>query len=189
MAIGVFIDDRATFDKAVALWRGRVPAYVYLKSDGAYPKSPPNSNKSNADLVSYWYKQSMFVDGLAQETCRDLGHTQLGFAAIVNAAETARIQGVNLYGEEAARITAGYEFHTQYLNGAAVPSWLCGGKLNDASDGGTWEIGYNEYANRDGMSLPNTKQLILKNRPTGGGTQHIAWESLTHAEVGNVGID
>jgi hypothetical protein len=53
MAIGVFFDDRATFDKAVALSRGRVPAYIYLKSDGPYPKQPPNSNRSNADLVSY----------------------------------------------------------------------------------------------------------------------------------------
>jgi hypothetical protein len=189
MAIGVFLDDRSTFDKGVALWRGRVPAYVYSTSDGPAPKSPPGAPKSGAALVSFWYGQSMFVDGLAQETCRDLGHTQLGFAAMVNAAETARIQGLNLYHEEAARITAGYEFHAQYLNGAAVPSWLCSGKLNDVSDGGTWEIGYNEYVNRDGMSLPNTKQLILKNRPTGGGTQHIAWESLTHAEVGRVGIE
>src|SRR5262249_32980514 len=89
-AIGVFLDDQATFGHAGALRPRRGPGYVYSKSDGPYPKQPPKSNKSNAELVSYWYGQSMFVDGLAQETCRDLGHTQLGFAAIVNAAETAR---------------------------------------------------------------------------------------------------
>ena len=32
--IGVFLDDRVVFDRAVARWRRRVPAYFYLASDG-----------------------------------------------------------------------------------------------------------------------------------------------------------
>ena len=38
------------------------------------------------------------VSGICQETCRDLGHTQLGIAGMINGAETAFIQGVDLYG-------------------------------------------------------------------------------------------
>jgi hypothetical protein len=52
-----------------------------------------------------------------------------------------------------------------------------------------WEIAYNHYANRLGMPLPNMKQLIGKPgfRPTDV-DHHLAWETLTHAEIGNVGI-
>jgi hypothetical protein len=189
IGIGVFLDDREVFDRAVSMWRARVPAYIYLTSDGATPKQPPGSKKSAAQLTEFWYGQTMLVDGLGQETCRDLGHFQLGLAGMINAAETARIQGVHLYQEESKRIAAGLEFHAQFLNGAAVPTWLCGGTLNGVSDIGTWEIAYNEYANRESLALPNTKQVVLKNRPTGGSSQHYAWESLTHAEVGSVGIE
>jgi Alginate lyase len=187
MAIAVFLDDHATFDVALGRWRKRVPAYIYLKTDGALPVPPPRTNKTTADqIIAYWYGQKTFVDGVGQETCRDFGHLTLGFAAMVNAAETARIQGVDLYAEEARRIVAGYEFNTQYLDGVAAPSWLCGGKL-DLSPNETWEIGYNEYANRLGKSLPHTNHVILKNRPSGA-THHILWETLTHANLGNVGI-
>jgi Alginate lyase len=183
IGIGVFLDDRPTFEKALSLWRARVPAYIYLSSDGPMPVKPPGGK---SDLVGFWYGQTMFVDGLAQETCRDLGHTQLGFSAMIDAAETAKIQGVDLYAEESKRIVAGFEFNTQYLDGVAVPSWLCGGMLNLSTDQ-TWEIGYNEFANRLGLSLPHTKNVIAKIRPTGT-SKHMVWESLTHAEVGSVGL-
>jgi hypothetical protein len=188
MGIGVFLDDHGIFNKAASMWRARVPAYVYLASDGSQPVAPPRGNKNTkSELIDFWYGQSKFVDGLAQETCRDFGHVQLGFAAMTNAAETARIQGVDLYGQEQKRITAAYEFHAKLINGAPVPSWLCGGKLKDASATEMWEIGYNEYAARDGASLPHTKELVEKNRPTGV-NHHMVWETLTHAKTGSVGI-
>jgi len=188
VAIGVFLDDRATFDKAIAMWRKRVPAYFYLTTDGALPVPPPGGNKNTqAALTTYWYDQTTFSDGLCQETCRDLGHVQYGLAAMINAAETARIQGVDLYGEQAKRITAGLELHAQYLNGAAVPSSLCTGTLTDVSADPTWEIAYNHYANRTKAALPQTKALIAKIRPVDT-DHHMDWETLTHAEVGSVGI-
>jgi hypothetical protein len=188
IAIGVFLDDAATFDTAVTMWKKRVPAYVYLQSDGALPVPPPSGNKNDKNaLIGYWYNQSTFVDGLSQETCRDLGHVQYGFAAMTNAAETARIQGTDLYAAEQKRITAAYEFHAKYLNGAAVPGWLCNGSLNAVSPDPMWEIGYNEYANRLGLTLPETKKLVDAIRPTGA-DHHMVWETLTHAEVGAVGL-
>jgi hypothetical protein len=183
IGIGVFLDDRATFDKALSLWRARVPAYIYLSSDGPMPVKPPGGK---SDLVGFWYGQTMFVDGLGQETCRDFGHLQLGLSAMIDAAETAKIQGVDLFAEQSQRIVAGLEFHAQYLDGVAAPSWLCGGMPNLSTEQ-MWEIGYNEYANRLGLSLPHTKNVIAKIRPTGTG-KHMVWESLTHAEVGSVGL-
>ena len=38
------------------------------------------------------------------------------------------------------------------------------------------------------MSLPHTKNFIAKIRPTDA-DHHMVWETLTHAEVGSVGID
>jgi hypothetical protein len=50
-----------------------------------------------------------------------------------------------------------------------------------------WEIGYNALVNRDALSLPNTAKLIQQIRPTHV-DHHMVWESLTHAEIGSVGI-
>jgi hypothetical protein len=149
------------------------------------PVAPPGGGISGqAALVKYWQNQATFMDGLCQETCRDLGHVGLGFASIINAAETARIQGVDLYGEAKDRLTHSLEFHARYMNGEAVPGNLCGGAL---ADGGgvppTYEIAYNAYANRLGVALPNLKAFITQRRPTGTKLQ-MAWETLTHAESG-----
>jgi hypothetical protein len=187
MNIAVFTGDHATFDKAVAMWRRRVPAYVYMTSDGATPVPPPGPAKSPSQLTSFWYGQTTFVDGVAQETCRDLGHAQYGLAAMINAAETARIQGVDLFGEQAPRLAAALELHAQFLDGAAVPSWLCGGKLNAVSPDPMWEIALNALARRRGMSLPKTQELVNKIRPTQA-DHHMDWETLTHAEIGAVGL-
>ena len=35
--IGVFNDNRAAFEHGIKMWRGRAPAYIYLKSDGPKP--------------------------------------------------------------------------------------------------------------------------------------------------------
>jgi hypothetical protein len=184
MNIAIFLDDKATFDKALSLWRGRVPAYVYLTTDGSKPVAPPGGS---SNLTSFWYNQTTYMNGLAQETCRDLGHVQYGLAAMINAAETARIQGVDLFSEQAARIAAGMEFHANFLDGAAVPASLCGGSLNAVSPDAMWEIGYNALAGRLGMALPHTAALIAKTRPSWA-DHHMDWETLTHAEIGAVGV-
>jgi hypothetical protein len=172
----------------LAMWRARTPAYVYLTSDGATPVLPPGGAVSESGLKAFWYNQGMLVDGVCQETCRDLGHTQYGLAAMINAAETARIQGVDLYSEQSKRIAAGLEFAAQFLDGTAVPSWLCGGHLTAVTPDPMWEVAYNAIANRLGMSLPNTQKLIAQIRPTGV-DHHMDWESLTHAEIGSAGIE
>lgn len=179
--ISVFLDDRASFDKAVAIWRKRVPAYIYLKSDGALPKTAAGSSKdTREELIDYWQGQSTFVNGLAQETCRDFGHTGWGFAAAAHVAETARIQGLDLYSQVESRITKALEFHAAYELGAQVPSWLCGGSVNRGI-GSVLEVAYNHYAGREGISLPATKKLIQTKQRPSDANYFLAWETLTHA--------
>jgi hypothetical protein len=180
MGISVFLDDRPGFDKAVSLWRGRVPAYVYQTTDGSGPRPPGHCSLPN------WYGQTTFVDGVGQETCRDFGHMEWGLMAGVDTAETAYQQGLDLYAEQSKRWRDGLEFHAKYDLGAAVPSWLCGGSVSTANTT-AWEIAYNHYVNRKGFSMPNTSQMVQRVRPTGI-NYFIAWETLTHAGTGNAGF-
>ncbi len=178
MGISVFLDDKASFNQALATWRGRVPAYVYLKSDGPTPLSPPNRKKSGSALTGYWYGQTTLVDGLAQETCRDFGHTAMGLNAAFHAAETARVQGVDLWGEQRTRLAAALEFHAPYELGTPAPSWLCGGNINRGT-GGYWEPAYNALHTRLGMGLQKTGELLATRRPVGTDNHSSGWETLT----------
>ena len=107
----------------------------------------------------------------------------MGLSAMVNAAETARQQGVDLYGEQSRRIIAALEFQAQYLppHKATPPPNV---ELNLHP---TWEIAYNHYHNRMGVELPRMSAVLPTNRPTGV-NHHMAWETLTHAGVGAVGL-
>jgi hypothetical protein len=124
-----------------------------------------------------------FVDGLLQETVRDSGHANLALSAMVNAAETARQQGVDLYAEQAKRIMAALEFQAQYLppNNATPPKNLA------FHTHPTWEIAYNHYHNRLEYNLPKMAAVLPTIRPTGV-NHDMAWETLTHAEVGAIGL-
>ncbi|HEU4424629.1 MAG TPA: alginate lyase family protein [Pilimelia sp.] len=180
IGIAVFVEDRAAFDRAVSLWRGRVPAYMYQTSDGALPKSSPNCPKNTrAEIIAYWQGQDTFVNGLAQETCRDFGHTGWGLAAAVHVAETAWHQGIDLYAEHQKRMSDAVYFHARYEVGTSVPSWLCDGSV-DLGLGPTTEVAFNHFHNRRGMDMPTTQRYTEGERPAG--TSHfLGWETLTHA--------
>ena len=187
MAIGVFNEDTASFNKGVLLWRRRVPAYFYLTSDGNVPIAPYGTNMTGTQLLSHWYNPGVFPNGLCQETCRDFGHTQYGLAAMINAAEIARHQGLDLYSEFTTRITAALEFHANLLLGNPAPAGLCGGTLNLSVDP-TWEIAYNHFHNRLGLNLPLTNRLITTRVRISGIDHHMDWETMTHANLGAVGL-
>ncbi len=180
VAIGVFNDDRAVFDLGLRMWRGRTPAYIYLKSDGPKPIEPPGVGPA------IWSNKGVMpelVDGLTQEAARDSHHSWLAFAAMINAAETARQQGVDLYGEQAKRIMAAMEFEARHLppNNEPAPKGLTFGLQQ------TWEIAYNEYHDRLGNGLPKMTAVLPGIRPTGT-NHHMAWETLTHAGMGSIGL-
>jgi hypothetical protein len=178
--IGVFNDNRAAFDLGVKMWRGRAPAYIYLKSDGPKPVEPPGCGPA------IWGNKGFtpeLTEGLLQESARDSGHANLALAGMVDAAETARQQGVDLYAEQGKRIVAALEFQAQYLppNNATPPESL------EFHLHPTWEIAYNHFHDRLGYSLPKMAAVLPANRPTGV-NHHMNWETLTHAGMGAIGI-
>lgn len=186
MFMSVFLEDSTTYDTAMELFEARVPAYVYLTSDGSLPVYPRGISTETA-LISYWEGQSTFeVSGMAQETCRDLEHTGYGLASIAHVAEMSRIQGTNLYQTSiGTRLQAALEFHTQFLEGVDVPSWLCGGTL-DLTLLSTTEIGYNAFATRmDYSNLTYTEEWTISRRPVGNNGLFVAYETLTHANNPN----
>ena len=73
-------------------------SFIYLESDGQFPYDDRNDPKwSEDDLHKFWHRPKRYVNGLSQETCRDFGHTAYGIASLINVAETAFLQGINLY--------------------------------------------------------------------------------------------
>ena len=185
VGISIFLDDHASYDRAVSKFRARVPAYIYLASDGALPVPPPNSNDTRAQLISFWQGQSTFSEGLAQETCRDFTHTGYGISATAHIAETARIQGQDLYAEVRERLRQALGFHAKFEVGAvAVPASLCGGSVN-LGLGPITEVGFNALHNRLGVAMTNTQNLTEDQRPAGTNNLFVAWETLTHANNPN----
>ncbi|MGW5666815.1 alginate lyase family protein [Micromonospora sp. NPDC003776] len=180
VGMSVFLDDRATFNKAVAKWRGRLPAYIYLSTDGPLPKSPPGEALSRQQVIEYWGGQTRFVDGFAQETCRDFLHTGWGLLAAAHVAETAWIQGLDLYAEARDRLTRALELHAGYELGNPVPPWVCGGHLKTGLMPSA-EVAYNHYTTRVGLTMPRTGEAVRAARPAPPGVFY-AWETLTHAE-------
>ena len=177
--IGVFLDDRDVFELGLRMWRGRTPAYIYMKADGPEPILPPGCE------MPYWSNKGHMpelVDGLTQEAARDSHHSWMAFASMTNAAETAQLQGVDLYAEEGHRMMAALEFVGRHLppNSEPAPEKLEFGLMP------TWEIAYNHFHNRLGHALPKIGAVLPRNRPTSG-RHHMLWETFTHAEMGHVG--
>jgi hypothetical protein len=183
VGISVFLEDKTSYDKAMAKFRTRTAAYVYLSTDGSVPKTVPSQNlDTTAKIVGYWQGQSTFVTGLTQETCRDFTHAGYGISAISHIAETSRVQGQDLYGTDVGeRLRQALGFQSKYQLGAAVPSWLCGGSLN-LGLGPVTEVGYNALHNRLGIAMTNTQALTGQNRPAGSNNLFVAWETLTHGD-------
>ena len=182
MGIAVFTDDRILLDHAEDMWRKRVSTYFYnAKLDGNHPRAPdPSVHQS-------WFGQTTFdqsTNGIAAETCRDLGHTGYSIAATMAAAETAHIQGDNLYESEQQRLMGTLEFHARLLlKKEPVPAAICGGKIRYGR-GYTFAIGYNEYHNRLGQPLPETNEWLnhLLAEPVPVDDHMMVFELLTHGE-------
>jgi hypothetical protein len=166
MGIAVFNEDLPLLQHAQLYWNQRVPAYFYdfAFDNTRYPGTHwPFPTRQPAENTT-WNGQLIFAadtTGVAQETCRDLRHTEDGIASTINAAETDYIQsqggyGVNLYTDTSIdaqnrlvtslNLMAGLES----ANSTSAPPDFCTGS-NDkiaVGVGTTYVIGYNEYHNR-----------------------------------------
>ena len=167
LAMGVFLDDRAMFDRAVN---------YYLEGPG------------NGAVRNY------FNDfGECQESGRDQVHTQMGLEYLANACETAWNQGVDLYGAEDNRLLKGFEYTAKFNLGLEVPyepyrsvegrylyesiSHNSRGKLRPM-----YEKVLNHYQNRKGLEAPFTEQAVSKTRPESRGGSILPWSTLMFAD-------
>ena len=83
-SIAVFAENATLWQRAMDMWRVRVPAYLYYAPvDGPHPAPAPEY----CTHPPYWGKQVVYnasVNGVCQETCRDFGHTGFGIASTFN---------------------------------------------------------------------------------------------------------
>jgi hypothetical protein len=191
MNISVFNENRGWFNTAVSYWVDRLPAYVYLSSDGSTPHMPKVPAPCTQYTANQFWVQTKYVTGLAQETSRDFHHTFWGLGAATDLAETALQQGVNLYvanlyPQNATRLSDAYEWANAINNGGKVPKGINVGPTGGNSY--SMEVAYNEFHNRLGITMPQTFAQLAKVRPTGNDAHFLEWETLTDAEVGWTGI-
>jgi len=123
---------------------------------------------------------TIYPDGLGQwqESGRDQGHATLGIALIGAVCEMAWNQGDDLYGYDNNRFLSGAEYVAKYNLQYEVPytpyknSLASQPVISPAGRGNVrpcWEMIFNHYVNRRGLSAPYCKQWVAKIRPEGGG--------------------
>lgn len=174
MAIGVFCDDPAIFNRAVD--------YYYQGS-------------GNGRLTHY----VIHPLGQCQESGRDQGHTQLGLGHLADACEIAWNQGLDLYGAVDNRLLKGFEYTARYNLGLEVPFTPCTdttGKYRHKTislEGRghlrpIYEMVWNHYENRRGIPAPFSKQAASKIRPEGDarGADHPGFGTLMFYRGGTV---
>lgn len=186
MAIGVLCDDRAIFDEGLG---------YFEHGDG---------NESIHHLVTFIHPDGL---GQWQESGRDQGHSLMGPQLTGVICEIAWNQGIDLYGAESNRVLAGVEYVSKYNLGEDVPfttyDYVSGhpGKEKHwvqtrissqgrGADRSGWDLIFNHYVNRRGMSALWTERYAAKTRPEGGGFNYgggsggfdsLGFTTLTHS--------
>lgn len=166
LAMGVFLDDREMFQRAVD---------YYLDGQG------------NGAICNY-----INEFGECQESGRDQAHTQMGLGYLGCAAEIAWKQGVDLYGAYDNRLAIGYEYTAKYNLGHDVPYQPYrshAGRYNypaisEKARGrfsSIYERVYHHYHDRMGLEMPFTAQVVEKIRPERWQTAYASWGTLMHA--------
>ncbi len=169
MAMGVFCDDRALFDRAVDYFR---------------------SGPGNGSLTHYIINEA----GQCQESGRDQSHTQLGLGQIAEACEIAWNQGLDLYGTSDNRLLKGFEYTARYNLGEDVPFVPYTDKTGKSRHRviskdqrgrlrPIYEMVLNHYHVRCGLPLeqmPWTRRAAEKLRPEGAGFagDHVGFGTL-----------
>jgi hypothetical protein len=118
--------------------------------------------------------------GQIQESGRDQVHTMLGIGCLAAICEIAYDQGDDLYGALDNRLMLGFEYVAKYnLGNDDVPfttwqditgkycKWAKISPLKRGMMVPIFEMAYNHYVNRKGLSMPYTKQMVMKQRPEG----------------------
>lgn len=181
LSIAVFNDDQVEFELGIERFKERIPSYFYQISDGRRPRS---IHGDGGNVEKFWSNPEKWIDGLTQESCRDNGHhAQYGLASAVHSAEIAWHQGIDLYTPNTKRLTDAMELLALQISSGKMQN-IC--KENNTTNTvfNTWEMGYNHYHFRKGLSLPNTARVIKeKVRLESKSDWNIFHETLTHAST------
>ncbi len=151
MAIGVFCNDTAIFNSGVR--------YYYY-------------GEKNASLPNYIVTE----EGQCQESGRDQAHSQLGLGNLAECAETGYNQGLDMYGAMDNKLLKGFEYTAAYNLGKEVPyqpMWDKNNKyrfktISEEGRGNfrpVFEMIYNHYVIRKGLTAPHTTEVIKQMRP------------------------
>jgi hypothetical protein len=61
IGIAIFLEDAATYPKAMSEFAARVSVYIYLASDGPYPIPVHGIGTPTSAIIKYWYGQSTYL--------------------------------------------------------------------------------------------------------------------------------
>ncbi|QDT05049.1 Alginate lyase [Rubripirellula lacrimiformis] len=164
IAMGIYLDDHAMFDRA---------ADYFLQGSG---------NGAIENYLNEW--------GQCQESGRDQSHVQMGLGFLACACEMAWKQGVDLYAAADNRLAMGFEYTAKYNLGDDVPyqRYRSVGDRYDypaiSSKGrGRFRPIYqrvvHHYHDRMGMDMPSSLRVADQERPEGSHRQHMSWGTLT----------
>jgi len=163
LSLGVLCDRRDLYNRAID----------YFK----------NGAGNGSITHAVWYLHSSTL-GQWQESGRDQGHCTLGIGLMGAFCEMAWNQGDDMYGYDNNRFMKGAEYVAKYNIGDSVPyvTYNWGTGQNCAASSQTvissnsrgnirpvWEMVYNHYANRMGLSVPAMSAYATIHRPEGGG--------------------
>lgn len=165
LAIGIYLDDREIFDRAVN-------QYLHGESNGAI--------------------QNYINDfGECQESGRDQTHTQMGLGFLGCACEMAWKQGVDLYSANDNRLAIGFEYTAKYNLGEDVkyePFRSIDGRyhymtLSSDSRGRFLPIYrrvITHYQERAEIEMPNSEMAAEKTRSRRRSSSQMPWEQVIY---------
>ena len=169
LAIGIYLDDRDIFNRAVA---------------------QATSPTSNGALQNY------FNDfGECQESGRDQGHAQMGLGFLGTACEIAWKQHVDLYAAADNRLAKGTEYickynlsndvpYVEYKSVAGPNAFTTISPKSRGQFSSIYEKIYHHYHDLKHLDMPFTKQVIDKQRPERDITNsHTPWGTLMFANL------
>jgi hypothetical protein len=137
--------------------------------------------------MTWWHKvMDAYITpcGECGETKRDLFHSQFGLGGLIQLAEMAWQQGVDLYGYRNNILFTAMEFHAYITNGGK-PKECCYDLKGVGFLPCGWEVGYNHYKGRMGWDMPNTAAMLAKHRPEDY-VFHWGMGTLTHYRTAEV---
>lgn len=170
LAIGVLCDDTNKFNQAVNIFRN----------------GPGTAGISNA--IPFLYGSL----GQPMEVGRDQEHCTLGIADLGVLCQLAWNQDTDLFGFANNRLLAGVEYLAAYALGHDVPYTAMENCANEhlffispngrgrLDDRPVYEMFYNHYVVRQGLSAPNLKAIAQLYRPERDGADHFGYGTLTY---------